>query len=153
MKLLLDTTYFLPVIGIRVKNIPKGALGELLKRNYNVFVSEISIFELSAKGAKYVAERKLPPDRVLRGIRAILYEDKLVKIPIHESRGLLTAFKLKRMLPDFIDCIILSSAIVNCEVLITEDEDVHRLKENKGFCELLTLTKPEFKILRVSDIL
>jgi len=153
MKLLLDTTYFLPIIGIGVKNVPKGALGELLKRNYEIFMSEISIFELSAKGAKYVADGKIPPERVLRGIRAILYEDKVVKVPIHESRSLLTSFKLRRMLPDFIDCVVLSSAMVNCEVLITEDEDIHRLKQNKGFNELLDVTKPGFKILRVADVL
>lgn len=153
MRLLLDTTYFLPTIGIGIKNIPKRALGELLRRNYDIFMSEISIFELSAKGAKYVAEGKIPPERVLRGIRAILYEDKVVKIPIHEGRSLLTSFKLRRMLPDFIDCIILSSAMVNCQVLITEDEDIHRLKEDKGFNELLTVIKPDFKILRLAEIL
>jgi len=43
--------------------------------------------------------------------------------------------------------------MVNCEVLITEDEDIHRLKENKGFIELLDVTKPGFKILRVAGVL
>ena len=153
MKLLLDTTYFLPTIGIKVKNVPKRTLSELLKRNYDIYVSEISVFEISAKGAKYVAEGKISPERVLKGIRAILYEDRVVKVPIYESKGLLTSFKLRKILPDFIDCIILSSAIVNCDVLITEDEDIHRLKQNKGFSEFLKVIKPDFKILRAAEIL
>jgi len=46
-----------------VKNSPKETLYELLKRNYEVYVSEISIFELSAKGVKYVAAVK-PTEKI-----------------------------------------------------------------------------------------
>lgn len=48
MKLLLDTTYLLPAIGISVRELQEDALSK----------SEISIFELPAEGAKHI-------DRVL----------------------------------------------------------------------------------------
>lgn len=58
MKLLLDTIYFLPAIGIAIKNLPKDVLIELMQKGHQIFVSEISVFELSAKGAKYIIEGK-----------------------------------------------------------------------------------------------
>ncbi|MCX8154052.1 MAG: hypothetical protein N3E52_06435 [Candidatus Bathyarchaeota archaeon] len=71
MKLLLDTTYFLPVIGITVKNLPKDAPLQLIQKGHKIFISKITIFELSAKGAKHAASGIISPERITRGIRAI----------------------------------------------------------------------------------
>ena len=54
MRLLLDTTYLLPVIGVAIGGIPGDAVVRVLDRGNEVYVSEISFFELAAKGAKYV---------------------------------------------------------------------------------------------------
>jgi len=48
---------------------------------------------------------------------------------MHETSILLTAFRLRKVIDDFIDCIILSSAINHAEALVTEDEDLHKLSE------------------------
>lgn len=45
-------------------------------------MSDISIFELSANGAKYVATGKLPAERVARGIIVIVYNETIEKIPM-----------------------------------------------------------------------
>lgn len=153
MKLLLDTTYLLPTIGISVKNVPKDALIKLLRKEHTISVSDISIFELSANGAKYVATGKLPAERVARGIRAIVYSETIEKIPIHDTALLLTAFKLRNLLSDFIDCLILSAAIDKCDALITEDQDIQNLKENKEFKSLLSSTNPKFKIQKLKESL
>ena len=53
MKLLLDTTYLLPAIGISVKDLNEKAVLNLADKGHELLISEVSLFELSAKGAKY----------------------------------------------------------------------------------------------------
>jgi len=61
-------------------------------------------------------------------MRAIVHDDRIVKVPIHDSSILLTSFKLRKVLNDYIDCLILSSAINRCDASITEDEKYKELK-------------------------
>ncbi|MBS7654995.1 hypothetical protein KEJ50_00595 [Candidatus Bathyarchaeota archaeon] len=152
MKLLLDTTYLLPAIGITIKNLPKNMLIELMRKDNQIFISEISIFELSAKGAKYIIEGNLLIDRVIKGIKAITYNEAITKISVHEATVLLKAFKLRKFLDDFIDCLILSSALNFCDVLITEDIEIHNLTKNKEFNKLLASINPKFKIQKTPEI-
>ena len=151
MKLLLDTTYLLPAIGISVKDLPNDTSIKLIQKGYQISMSDISIFELSAKGAKHVAAGSLSAERVTRGIRAIIYDETIKTIPMHESTILLTAFKLRKILSDFIDCLILSSAINQCDALITEDNDIQNLENNKEFNELLKGINPKFKIQTLTE--
>lgn len=151
MKLLLDTTYLLPVIGISVKNLPKDAAIKLMQKEHQIFISDISIFELSAKGAKYSAAGIIPPERISRGVRAIIYNETINTLPIHESTILHAAFKLRSILNDFIDCLILSSAINHCDALITEDADIQNIKENKNFQEILATKNPKFQIHKLTE--
>jgi len=151
LKLLLDTTYLLPAIGISVKDLPNDTSTKLIQKGYQISMSDISIFELSAKGAKHVAAGSLSAERVTRGIRAIIYDETIKTIPMHESTILLTAFKLRKILSDFIDCLILSSAINQCDALITEDNDIQNLENNKEFNELLKGINPKFKIQALTE--
>jgi PIN domain nuclease of toxin-antitoxin system len=153
LKLLLDTTYFLPAIGITIKELPNDAPIKLLSQGHQISISDISIFELSAKAAKHITEGKLTPERVTKGIKAIIYDDTIETIPIHNNNLLLTAFKLRSILNDFIDCLILSSAINHCNALITEDNDIQNLKKNKEFNELQKTTNTTFKIQKLTEIL
>ena len=146
MKILLDTTYLLPAIGIAIKEHQKDLTLKLIQEGNKISICDISVFELSAKGAKHISAGKLPPARVTRGIRAIVYNEQIEMIPTYESQLLLTAFKLRKMLNDFIDCLILSAAINHCNILLTEDKDIQNLKNNKKFNELLTTKNPKFKI-------
>ena len=153
MKLLVDTTYLLPAIGISIKELPRDAPIKLVAKGHQISISDISIFELSAKGAKYIANGMLTPERVMMGIRAIVYDDAIDHISIHDSDILLTSFKLRSILDDFIDCLILSSAINQCDALITEDSDILNLNKNKGFNELLATANSKFKIRKLAEIL
>ena len=151
MRLLLDTTYLLPAIGISVKDLPKDASIKLIQKGYQISISDMSIFELSAKGAKHVTAGTLSAERVTKGIRAIVYDETIEMIPMYESTILLTAFKLRSMLSDFIDCLILSSAINRCDALITEDNDIQDLKKNREFNELLSTVNPKFKVQTLTE--
>ena len=152
MRLLLDTTYLLPTIGVSIKELPKDVLIKLIRKENHVFICDISIFELSAKGAKHVSAGALPAERVTRGIRAIIYNETIETIPIYDSALLLTAFKLRSILDDFIDCLILSAAINRCDILLTQDQDIQELKKSKEFNELCTSINPEFKIQSATEI-
>lgn len=152
MKILLDTTYLLPAIGIAIKEHQKDLPLKLIQEGNQISICDISVFELSAKGAKHINAGKLPPERVTRGIRAIVYNEQIEMIPTYESQLLLTAFKLRKTLNDFIDCLILSAAINQCDILLTEDNDIQNLKNNKEFNELLTTKNPKFKIQKPNDI-
>ncbi len=153
MKLLLDTTYFLPAIGISIKGIQKDAPITLIAKENKIIMSQISIFELSAKGAKYVKEGQLTPERVTKGIRAIAYSDTIETIPTHETNILLTSFKLRNMLNDYIDCLILSTAMNHCNAILTEDNEIQNLKKNTEFNNLVTEQNPHFKIQKLSEII
>jgi len=153
LKLLLDTTYLLPAIGISVKGLLKDAPIRLMQKGHQIFISNVSIFELSAKGAKYVSAGRLAAERVARGIRAINYDEKIEMVLMHESALLLIAFKLRGMLTDFIDCVILASAINQCDALITEDNDIQDLRKNKEFRDFLTTINPKFEIKTLDEAL
>jgi predicted nucleic acid-binding protein len=150
---MLDTTYLLPAIGVAIKNLSSDEPIRLIRKGHQLFLSDISIFELSAKGAKYIAARKLLPDRVVRGMRAIVYDETLEIVSSYESTVLSTAFRIRSVLTDFIDCLILSSAISQCDILVTEDTDIQDLKRSKEFVEMLNMVNPEFKIHKLSEIL
>jgi hypothetical protein len=62
-------------------------------------------------------------------------------------------FVLEPVLPDFIDCLILSTAVNHCDALITEDTSVQNLQANKEIKHILTKTNPAFKILSSTQIL
>lgn len=153
MRLLLDTTYLLPAIGVSIRDLPKDAWIRLAHKGHQIALCDISMFELSAKGAKLVVSRKLHSERVTRGIKAIMYDENVEIIPSCESIILSTAFRLRSMLADFIDCLILSSAVNRCDALVTEDNDIQGLKRNREFGDLLKTANPEFEVRALSEML
>jgi PIN domain nuclease of toxin-antitoxin system len=153
LRLLLDSTYLLPAIGVSIKELPKDVLTRLIQKGNRIFICDISIFELSAKGAKHVSAGALPAERVTRGIRAIVYSEAIETIPMYDSALLLTAFKLRSMLNDFVDCLILSAAINRCDILLTQDRDIQELQKNKEFNELRMATNSKFKIQSATETL
>ena len=146
MRALLDTTYLLPAIGISIKGLPGDALIKLLRGEHEVSISDITIFELLAKGARQVISGNLGEERVSRGVRAIVYDERIERIPIHDGLVQLTAFKLRRMLDDFIDCLILSSAVHRNDILVTEDLDIQKIMEKRDFKELLLTINSRFEV-------
>ncbi len=151
MKVLLDTIYLLPTVGISIKELSKDALVKLSTHGHEIAISQLSMFELSAKGAKFVVNNELLPERIALGIRALLYDDIIEKIPTYSSNVILTAFALRSLMVDFIDCLILSTALNYCDALITEDHEILNLKKNK-FLDLSSMTNPNFKIQTLAQI-
>jgi PIN domain nuclease of toxin-antitoxin system len=146
MKVLLDTTYLMPAIGVSVKEISPDTLGVIRGGGHEAAISEVSLLELSAKGAKLVASGALTADRVIRGVIAAKRDEELEKIPIVDEDLLGTAISLRGRLRDFLDCLILSSAINRCDVLLTEDSLIHALTTDEVYGRLVGEINPEFVV-------
>ncbi|MHA1712567.1 MAG: PIN domain-containing protein [Candidatus Ranarchaeia archaeon] len=153
MKLFLDTTYFLPAIGISVRELRQDGLVDILHSDDSLGISEITLFELAAKAAKHVAAKQLSPERVIRGLNAIRYYENLTLIPIHDTRSILTSFQLRGVHNDYIDCLLLASAINHSDVFVTEDQALHNLYKEKAIQKYYSDINPNFKILTLKKII
>jgi len=139
----MDTTYMLPLAGIAVKGVERDALRKLRASGHEVFASDISVFELLAKGGKLAAEGLADEERVLLGVRSILEEEGVRKVVAYDDEVARTALALRRHHPDFIDCLILASALQSSDALATEDEDLTR---NETLMKVVKSSNPKFVI-------
>ena len=123
--MILDTTYFLPLAQIAVDTDLLAAVAK--KRTdlklEDISLSLISIFELQAKAAKL----NVPAKSVVRAVDAILSAFRVV--PFYEAEVIGTAQKVRKTISDYVDCIILATAIANKEDLVTEDSIVSERKK------------------------
>ncbi len=85
-------------------------------------ISSISIFELQAKAAKLGVSAKY----TVEAVKDILGFFRVEQI--HGERIVEVAAELSKMLPDYVDCLILATAAVLGEDLITEDAKIHTLR-------------------------
>lgn len=89
----------------------------------DVSISMISIFELQARIAKYRMPAKLVTDAV------DIINDTLKVVPFYNARIIEVADALSREIKDYIDCLILATAIALKEDLATEDSRLLKIKE------------------------
>mgnify|MGYP006287838769 CR=1 FL=1 len=126
MKIFVDTSYFLPLINIGLKEIPSDLLITLLSEESNeYFYSDLSIFEMTAKGFKTSLrkEQEITPRDIRRGIDALQNDSRLTAISYIDNPLIIElASALRAIHKDTIDCLIFASAICSCECIITMDE-------------------------------
>ncbi|MBN2157699.1 MAG: PIN domain-containing protein [Candidatus Lokiarchaeota archaeon] len=152
MKVFLDSSFFFPFIRVDVKNISKKDIGNLLRNtNYDILCSELVYFELSAKGSKYIVQGILEMEDLLDGISFIHNFNKIAKIPIYHPEILILAQEFRKTHQDYIDCIILASAVKSSEIFITMD---YNLKENieEHWKDVISKENPIFVVKTLSDI-
>jgi hypothetical protein len=89
---------------------------------------------------------------VRRGITAVAHDDVLIKIPLLEGDVMQRSFTLRGALNDYIDCVILSSAICSCEAMVTEDQRIHRVEDSPIYRRIIEEANPSFEILASSDL-
>ncbi len=78
-------------------------------------ISLISLFELQAKSAKL----NIPAKPVIRAIDAIISAFRIV--PFYESEVVEFGQKVRKTVSDYVDCILIATAISKKEELVTED--------------------------------
>jgi predicted nucleic acid-binding protein len=139
--MIVDTTYLLPLARIEIETDLLRAVAERkIPRSRLSFdqiqINSISIFELQAKAAKL----KVDPDYVLAAIEEI--SKSFTMEPYYSPNVVKRAFELKTtILSDYIDCIILASAVELKTSLITEDSRIRRVRRrilDKYGTEILT---------------
>ena len=115
--MIIDTTYLLPLARINVdKDLLRAVADEKVKLRFeDIRINEISIFELQAKAAKLM----IPAKFVIEAIETILKAFKIERF--HKPEIIEIANEIRRSIPDYIDCIIVATAVLTKESLITED--------------------------------
>jgi PIN domain nuclease of toxin-antitoxin system len=105
----------------------------------DISVSLISLFELQAKAAKL----KIPAKSTIRAVDAILTGFRI--IPFYESEVIEAAQKIRKTIPDYVDCIILATALATKQEVVTQDSLVLQ-KKNK------LLEEYNLRVLSFSDL-
>ncbi|MBS7655460.1 PIN domain-containing protein [Candidatus Bathyarchaeota archaeon] len=115
--MILDTIYLLPLarIAIDLDLLDAIAKGKTSLKLEDITVSLISIFELQAKAAKLM----VPAEFVVKATNAIFNAFKVE--PFYKPEIIKVSYELKKLIPDYIDCVIVATAIMLKENLITED--------------------------------
>lgn len=125
MKILLDSSFFFPFLKVKVEKVNQEDLLRLIRsQKHDLMRSELTIFEISAKGWKYIYENKISRIDLIDGINTIQDIDRIEVIPIHLSSIQLLAGFFRENHPDFIDCLILASAVVSADMLLTLDANL-----------------------------
>jgi PIN domain nuclease of toxin-antitoxin system len=149
-RVLLDTTYLLPSAGIGVEGVPADAIRRIKASGNEVVASEISLFEVLAKGAKLASQGKADPDRISLAIKSVLSDGSIGKVDPFSEDAVEMAIELRAHHADFLDCVIIASAASQCDALVTEDAGIPR---NDGLMDAVRRRKPEFRTLTLKALL
>ncbi len=124
--MILDTTYLLPLSRIQVEAdlLRAVADGKVNLRLEDIVVNMISVFELMAKAAKLT----IPTEYVIDATRAILTTFRVE--PFHRPEIINVAVGVKKLIPDYVDCVIVATAAVLKEDLATEDSHILSKRES-----------------------
>jgi len=115
--LIIDTTYLLPLARIKIdKDLLRAIADEKVKLSFeDIRINTISMFELQAKAAKLT----IPAKFIIEATETILKAFKIEQF--YKPEIIEIANEIRKSIPDYIDCIILATAILTKENLITED--------------------------------
>ncbi len=159
MRLLLDTTYLMPLAGIETDRFGSRDFAELCSAGgVELLASPISLVEIKwviigkTKGRPDLREQlrrryRDMLDLVLYG--GIVRLTPLLDERIDEEENRLLDLGIK----DYFDRVIFSTAVHYADALLTEDSDLHNLWQNsESYRKLVTLyTWRDFKALHLSE--
>lgn len=120
MKVCLDTTYLLPICRVKVIQIPTEFLENLFKGDFDFCISNLTLLELIGKSIKILKDTK----EIEQGLEAILQEEKIEKVGILNIELLKMAIEYKSKGLDLIDSMIVATARLHADLLLTEAEEI-----------------------------
>ncbi|MHA1730621.1 MAG: hypothetical protein ACTSU5_01690 [Promethearchaeota archaeon] len=131
-RVLLDTSYLMPLVGIQVESWTSEKLLKFLQSQHSgdrVYYASFSLFEVIAKGCKLILQYKhLKLKDVEVGVDAIVHSTALQRMDkFYIPRVMDLAFTFRRVHSDTIDCFILATAVQFVDLFCTFD---HVLLEN-----------------------
>ena len=145
MKLLLDSSFFLPLVAIDIEQFPRKAIQEVITKE-EVIRSELVIFELSAKGSKLINRGELSIEDLTQGLTTIQYMQKIDVIPIHYTEIQTLACELRKNHKDHIDCLMVATAVYYAEGMLTLDKELKKKTKEEWKTAIESVNK-KFKIL------
>jgi hypothetical protein len=125
MRVLLDTTYLLPAVGIEI-DLPGELLEQLFSSNHLFIINELSLFELFGKASRHMAGNETAKGRFYTGMKSIL-SSKIVSKPIFTLDTLPVVCELHERVKELPDCLIAATARVYADILLTEAADIPKL--------------------------
>lgn len=129
MKVLLDTSYFLPLVKVQVKEIPVNLLQDLLSNpSIELHYCDVTLFEMAAKAIRLmVSGEPIDVQDVRIGIDALENDERLVRDSWStHPYALELASTLRKIHSDFIDCLILATAACRAETFVTMDDEFYK---------------------------
>jgi PIN domain nuclease of toxin-antitoxin system len=149
MKVLLDSSFLLPFIQVEPENISSQQLKELLNRQEHMFIySELSLFELVAKGMKICYGSGLTIEEVHEGIDSLIYRSPLQPANwIGHPQIIEVAYKIRKFHSDTIDCLIFATALYLSDCFATADSTLlEKIKEQTTLFNEVLAINPRFAL-------
>lgn len=149
-KILLDTTYFLPIFGIDIElSKDEEIILQKVIDKLSPMINSLSLFEAKWKILYFSRNNRQLLDRYYKFLKFITLTNKIKVIPFYKPEIDELATKLYKLHKDYIDCSILAAAIMTADVLLTEDsiiKDLEKtLKKQKAFL------KENFEVKSISE--
>jgi len=137
LKVLLDTTFLLPTLGVDVGEEVKTALKVLNERRAEIYFSRFSILESLWVSAKLLREGRFEPERFYEGLKSIIRGGRYreVKESLEIFIQALEIYTLGHR--DMIDNILYSTSKILNIRLLTTDEELKEFIKSKGLKDTL----------------
>ena len=153
MNFLLDTTYFLPLIGVDIAIEGAGSfLDNMLGRFDALYYSEITFLELASKSAKYIVRNELDPNQAVAGLNSLLYDNRMIQVSYKEPAIIELAWKLHRFHKDFLDCLLVATAKRTGCIFVTEDTIIHNILSKAQIFAGLLPEEPGFTCVTSGEL-
>ncbi|PXF61235.1 MAG: hypothetical protein C4B59_04595 [Candidatus Methanogaster sp.] len=122
MRVFLDTTYLLPIVGIEI-DLPDDLLERLFSSDHSFVINELSLFELFGKASRFMSRDKNVKKRFYIGMESILSSEIDIK-SIFTLDTLSIALEVYEEIKDLPDCPITATALFDSDVMLTEAGDI-----------------------------
>ena len=134
-RLVLDTSFILPFLGVEVEGVDPGLVEEYAEQGYELLYPLLAVPELLGVLAKVVERRGLGglPPEALEGLEALLAGED-VKLVAPRLEHLETALRLRLAgHRDLFDCILYATALHEEASLLTLDGELLESVRRAGF--------------------
>jgi len=169
LKVLLDTSYLFPFMGVEIDCISNTHFHELLTDNsHEWFYADISLFEIVAKMTKVIEQTSNNSDiqtseRIYSGISlsseynsqylsekidGLLHFDTPKRIIWYYNPYLIDIIsEIRKNHSDFIDCLIFTTSLVYTDCLATMDVNfLKKIQNNTKIRQIVQSIKPTFSL-------
>lgn len=132
LRILLDTSFILPILGIDTGITVRKVLEELDSSSVEIYYSRFSILEAIWVATKLIRKGSLDADRFFRGLRSIYASNRLMTV---DEDPFIFEYALKLYMighKDIIDNILYSTALHKDLKFLTSDEELVDFIKSKG---------------------